>query len=153
MKKEKAKNRTKEQTNIKFRRIKSISLVIFLVLLFVCTNIASIFFKQEVTETTSVAAIDINYLAENELKTLNDYNLNRMVGIEGSEAGGYYFTFPEEKFKEILNRTLFEKDVSYGNLGTNNIDALVDFIKAELFTTLPNISKDPENIRTDGNKI
>lgn len=153
MKKEKAKNRTKEQTNIKFRRIKSISLVIFLVLLFVCTNIASIFFKQEVTETTSVAAIDINYLAENELKTLNDYNLNRMVGIEGSEAGGYYFTFPEEKFKEILNRTLFEKDVSYGNLGTNNIDALVDFIKAELFTTLPNISKDPENVRTDGDKI
>lgn len=152
-KKRKEKTAHKEKNLNRFNKIKSISLAIFLIFLFILTNVVYTFFKPQKVETSTVAAIDTNYLAGNGAKSLNDYKLNKMITIEGSEQDGYYFNFPEEEFKEILDKTLFYEDVSYADFGTNNIDALMEFIKAEIFTSLPNISKDPENIRTDGDKL
>ena len=136
-KKRKEKTAHKEKNLNRFNKIKSISLAIFLIFLFILTNVVYTFFKPQKVETSTVAAIDTNYLAGNGAKSLNDYKLNKMITIEGSEQDGYYFNFPEEEFKEILDKTLFYEDVSYADFGTNNIDALMEFIKAEIFTSLP----------------
>lgn len=154
MKKRNAKREEKVNRKSSFSKVKNISLTLFLLFLFIITNIVYGFIKPEKTGTTTIAAIDDNYLAgNNETKPLSDYKLNTMARIEGSEAEGYYYTFPEEQVKEILDRTLYSQDVIYADMGTDSIDALMEFIKAEIFTSLPNISKDPENIRTDGEKI
>ena len=135
---------------------KFIYILIFslLICLFILTNSVISFFSSS-TKTTVIGAIDEGYLADGEVDggLLSDYNLTKLVKIEGSEEEGYYFTFPEEQVKEVLDMTLFEEDVRYRDWGTNDIDALMQFIEAEIFTGLPNISKDPENIETEGDKI
>lgn len=144
----------KRKGKIKFKKFLYILLFSLLMCLFIITNSVLSFFSSS-TKTTLIGAIDEDYLADGEVDGgfLNDYNLTKMVKIEGSEEEGYYFTFPEEEVKKILDITLFEEDVRYRDWGTNDIEALMDFIKAEIFTGLPNIGKDPENIKTSGDKI
>lgn len=144
----------KRKGKIKFKKFLYILLFSLLMCLFIITNSVLSFFSSS-TKTTLIGAIDEDYLADGEVDGgfLSDYNLTKMVKIEGSEEEGYYFTFPEEEVKKILDITLFEEDVRYRDWGTNDIEALMDFIKAEIFTGLPNISKDPENTKTSGDKI
>ena len=139
---------------LKTKKIVYILIFSLLMSLLVITNIIATFFKSTTT-TTVIGAIDNNYLAEEEPEggVLSDYNLTRMVKIEGSEEEGYYFTFPEEQVKDVLDATLFSEDVMYRDWGAQDIDALMEFIKAEIFTGLPNISKNPEKTKTDGDKI
>ena len=144
----------KEKRKIKFKKILYILISSLLMCLFIITNAVTSFCSTS-TKTTVIGAIDNDYLAEEEVDGgfLSDYNLTKMAKIEGSEEEGYYFTFNEEAVKEILDITLFDQDVRYRDWGTTDIDALMQFIETEIFTGLPNISKDPENIKTDGDKI
>ena len=145
------------EKNKKKNKINKIAYVIMfsiLVFFIIVTNFIVTFFSTS-TKTTIIGAIDEDYLADGEVDGgfLSDYNLTKMVKIEGSEEEGYYFTFPEEDVKEILDITLFEEDVRYRDWGLTNIDTLMEFIETEIFTGLPNISKDPENTKTEGDKI
>ena len=144
----------KEKRKIRFKKILYILISSLLMCLFIITNAVTSFCSTS-TKTTVIGAIDNDYLAEEEVDGgfLSDYNLTKMAKIEGSEEEGYYFTFNEEAVKEILDITLFDQDVRYRDWGTTDIDALMQFIETEIFTGLPNISKDPENIKTDGDKI
>lgn len=144
----------KENKNKKIKKLMYIIVFSFIMSFVIITNLISSFSSMSI-KTTVIGAIDENYLASGEVinKSLSDYNLTKMIKIEGNEEEGYYFTFPEEEVKNILDVTLFEEDVRYRDWGTNEIDALMDFIKAEIFTGLPNISKNPEGTKTEGDKI
>ena len=128
--------------------------IMLLILLFVTIDFLNGLFSQEVDDSVK------NIVEETVQSISNDADLEQqqsivlnLVNIEGNENDGYYFHLDRDKLKESLEKQFKEKDLNIRDMEMSSLDILIDFIEMEIYTQLPNISKDPENIKSDGNKI
>lgn len=117
----------------------------------VCLLSFLVFFSFD--EINDQTAKDTEKSVTEALKSVGVEDLISSVDIKGSEGEGYYFDFNDKQLREEITKKLHKNDVSLGDLGMKKIDTLMEFIKAEITTQLPNISQDPENIKTDGDKL